>query len=99
MTDVSVQQPPAETIKRPSRLAEFWSYFRENRGAVFGLWAFVAFVLVALLADVLAPYSPTEQFRDHIDNSCISNVRTVFFKCDSHNQNTCIRHRNTFLHH
>ncbi len=69
MTDAAAPKPaetPAETIARPSRLAEFWSYFRENRGAVFGLWVFVAFVLVAIFADVLAPYPPNEQFRDHI---------------------------------
>ena len=49
-----------------SPLAEFWFYFRQNRGAVIGL-AYVAFiVLLALLANILAPYSPTEQFRDFI---------------------------------
>lgn len=55
-----------ETVERPGRLSEFWHYFRENRGAVFGLWVFAAFVLVALLADVIAPYDPTEQFRKHL---------------------------------
>ncbi|MCP5073701.1 MAG: ABC transporter permease subunit [Rhodobacteraceae bacterium] len=54
------------TGKRPGRLNEFWHYFRENRGAVFGMWVFVAFVLVAILADLIAPYDPTEQFRDHL---------------------------------
>ncbi len=54
------------SIQRPGRLREFWHYFRENRGAVFGLWVFAAFVLVALLADIIAPYSPTQQFRDHL---------------------------------
>ena len=45
-------------------LAEFWHYFSENRGAVIGLWFFVIICIVALMADVIAPYSPTEQFRD-----------------------------------
>ena len=53
-------------LKRPGRLAEFWGYFRENRGAVIGLWIVTAFVLVAIFADFLAPYSPTLQMRDHI---------------------------------
>ncbi|MBK1713343.1 ABC transporter permease subunit [Rubrivivax gelatinosus] len=49
-----------------SPLRAFWAAFRENRGAVAGL-AVVAFVvLLALLADVIAPYSPTEQFRDAV---------------------------------
>jgi dipeptide transport system permease protein len=61
MTDVST-----EAVVRPGRLREFWFYFRENRGAVFGLWIFVGFVLMALLADVIAPYDPIEQFRDHL---------------------------------
>ncbi|MDT8326616.1 MAG: ABC transporter permease subunit [Roseovarius sp.] len=54
----------AETVeKRPGRLSEFWFYFRENRGAVFGLWIFAAFILVAIFAPLIAPYDPTEQFR------------------------------------
>lgn len=53
-----------DTARRPNRLSEFWFYFSENRGAVVGLVVFVSFLLVALLADVVAPHSPTEQFRD-----------------------------------
>ncbi|SPH18474.1 Dipeptide transport system permease protein DppC [Defluviimonas aquaemixtae] len=48
---------------RPGRLREFWYYFRENRGAVIGLWVFVAFVFVAIFAPLLAPHGPTQQFR------------------------------------
>ncbi len=50
---------------RPGRLAEFWYYFRENRGAVIGLWITAAFILVAIFADFLAPHLPNEQFREH----------------------------------
>lgn len=50
--------------KRPSRLAEFWFYFRENRGAVIGLWVFAIFVALAVLADVIAPFDPIAQNRD-----------------------------------
>ncbi|WP_051631115.1 ABC transporter permease subunit [Afifella pfennigii] len=45
-------------------LAEFWFYFSENKGAVIGLVVFVALVLVALFAPLLAPHSPTIQNRD-----------------------------------
>ncbi len=55
-----------DTAARPGRFSEFWFYFRENRGAVFGLWVFAAFVVVAALADIIAPYDPTEQFREHL---------------------------------
>ncbi|WP_170423488.1 ABC transporter permease subunit [Ruegeria arenilitoris] len=57
---------PPKTEDRPSALREFWYYFSENRGAVFGLYVFSAFVLCAAFAPLLAPYDPTEQFRDHI---------------------------------
>ncbi|MDV7270025.1 ABC transporter permease subunit [Thioclava sp. A2] len=57
----------AETITntpaRPGRLQEFWRYFRENRGAVIGLYVFAAFVALALGADVIAPFDPTVQDR------------------------------------
>ncbi|MCV2871164.1 ABC transporter permease subunit [Defluviimonas sp. WL0050] len=54
----------ATATARPGRLSEFWYYFRENRGAVIGLWVFAAFIAVALFAPILAPHDPTQQFRD-----------------------------------
>jgi dipeptide transport system permease protein len=45
-------------------LFEFWSYFRENPGAVAGLYFVVLVLLAALLADVIAPHDPTHQYRD-----------------------------------
>jgi dipeptide transport system permease protein len=45
---------------------EFWYYFSENTGAVIGLVTVVAIVLVAILADVLAPHPPIEQYRDFL---------------------------------
>src|SRR5258708_32657761 len=42
----------------PHPLAEFWSYFSANAGAVAGLVVIVALVLLALLADLVAPHSP-----------------------------------------
>ena len=64
MADTTSLEPQVE--ERPGRLREFWHYFGENRGAVIGLWIFAAFVLVAALADFIAPYDPTRQFRDHL---------------------------------
>jgi dipeptide transport system permease protein len=51
---------------RRRRLAEFWHYFSENRGAVIGLWVFVFLVIVALAAPLIAPHSPTAQYRDAV---------------------------------
>jgi dipeptide transport system permease protein len=50
----------------PSPLAAFWYAFRENRGAVAGLVVVALIVFVAVFADLIAPYSPTEQFRDAV---------------------------------
>ncbi|MCB1311042.1 MAG: ABC transporter permease subunit [Sedimentitalea sp.] len=50
---------------RPNRLREFWYYFRENRGAVIGLWVFAVFVFCAALGPWIAPHDPTQQFREY----------------------------------
>ena len=49
----------------PRPLAEFWSYFVQNSGAVAGLAVFVLVAFLAIFADQLAPHPPHEQFRDH----------------------------------
>ena len=49
----------------PSGVLLFWRAFAENRGAVVGLAIMLVLIVVALLADVVAPHSPIEQFRDH----------------------------------
>ncbi len=60
MTSISTAEPGS----RRQVLAEFWFYFRKNRGAVIGLWVFAVLVLVALLAPLIAPHGPTTQYRD-----------------------------------
>ncbi len=54
----------ADALVRPGRFREFWSYFSENRGAVLGLVVFATFILIAIFADLLAPHSPTQQYRE-----------------------------------
>jgi dipeptide transport system permease protein len=53
-----------EQITPPHPLIETWRSFRTSRGPLIGLIIIVCFVLIALFADVIAPYSPSEQFRD-----------------------------------
>ncbi len=48
----------------PGPLKEFWQYFCENRGALAGLIVFIAICLMAILAEWIAPHSPSEQYRD-----------------------------------
>ncbi|MGB5872073.1 MAG: ABC transporter permease subunit [Albidovulum sp.] len=55
---------PAAAVGARAAFAEFWHYFRENRGALVGLWVFVALVLVAIFAPLIAPHDPTQQIRD-----------------------------------
>jgi len=45
-------------------LADFWFYFRQNRGAVVGMWVFLGLVVLAVFAQVIAPHDPTQQYRD-----------------------------------
>src|SRR5580658_10434744 len=56
----------AAVLAQPSPLASFWAAFRENKGAVFGLAVFGVIVFLALAANVVAPHSPIEQFRDAV---------------------------------
>ncbi|WP_201859181.1 ABC transporter permease subunit [Microvirga soli] len=60
MTTETMEAPAvaAPTATPPHPLREFWGYFSANRGAVAGLFVIVGVVLIALLADVVAPHSP-----------------------------------------
>ena len=64
MPDIVIEEalPPAP----PHPLRAFWSAFRENRGAVIGLAVVTFIVLLAVLAEIVAPHSPIEQFRDAV---------------------------------
>ncbi|PYE85469.1 ABC transporter permease subunit [Pseudoroseicyclus aestuarii] len=64
MVDVTSTAPEEEVGPgRPGRLREFWRYFRENRGAVIGLYIFALFLFVAIFAPLISPYDPSQQFR------------------------------------
>ncbi|WP_435166572.1 ABC transporter permease subunit [Falsirhodobacter sp. 1013] len=52
--------------ERARVLREFWFYFSENRGAVIGLAVFLALILVAIFAPLLAPHDPIQQYRDFL---------------------------------
>jgi dipeptide transport system permease protein len=62
MTDTTVKLSDAAIRRR--MLADFWFYFRQNKGAVAGLVVFALLVLVAIFAPLLAPHDPTQQYRD-----------------------------------
>ena len=62
MTDTAVKLSDAAIRRR--MLTDFWYHFRQNRGAVAGLFVFILLVLAAVLAPLLAPHDPTMQYRD-----------------------------------
>lgn len=66
MAEVSVTGGVSTDTSLRRRLAEFWYYFSENRGAVLGLIVFVILVIVALFAPLIAPHAPDMQYRDAV---------------------------------
>ncbi len=66
MTDaiLEIQAPDTRPSGMRAMLAEFWFYFRENRGAVIGLYVFVLICFVAIFASLIAPHGPAIQYRD-----------------------------------
>lgn len=58
MADTTINAAP------PSPARELWRDFRRNRGAIIGLAIIVALVFCALFADLIAPHSPSEQYRE-----------------------------------
>lgn len=67
---MSIPTPPssapstASQIVPPHPLREFWNSFSQNRGAIIGLVVVLFLIFMALFADVIAPHSPIEQYRD-----------------------------------
>jgi dipeptide transport system permease protein len=59
-------------LPEPTKLAPissrnaFWLAFRENKGAVAGLFVLSLIALLAIFAPVVAPHSPVEQFREAV---------------------------------
>ena len=53
-------------LSYPSPFKEFWQGFSHNKGAVAGLIFMTIVVLCAVLAPLVAPYSPIEQYREHL---------------------------------
>ncbi|HEY2561068.1 MAG TPA: ABC transporter permease subunit [Caldimonas sp.] len=59
--------PPTAVALRPeppAPAAELWRDFKRNRGAVIGLVVLALLLFSAVFADLIAPYSPSEQYRD-----------------------------------
>ena len=57
--------PAAANLARPPHPArELWRHFRQNRGAVIGLALILIMLLTTVLAEIIAPHSAIQQFRD-----------------------------------
>ncbi|MCK3657634.1 peptide transporter [Pasteurellaceae bacterium Pebbles2] len=59
-TAVPNVQPPAPQTP----LQEFWVHFRQNRGALIGLFYIAAIFIISVFADVISPHDPIAQARD-----------------------------------
>ncbi len=69
MADTIIDKAPeavSSAALRRQMLKEFWFYFSENRGAVIGLFVFIALILIAIFAPLIAPHSPFQQYRDAV---------------------------------
>ena len=66
MSQAAVTSAVSTDPSRRARLAEFWYYFSENRGAVIGLVFFIFLVLLAIFAPLIAPHDPAQQYRDAV---------------------------------
>ena len=64
----SALKAPADdvAVSYPSPLKEFWQGFSFNKGAVAGMLFMLVVFFAAIFAPWVAPYSPIEQFRDHL---------------------------------
>jgi len=60
------EEGATQALAEPSAFAAFWRAFAENRGAVLGLALICVILLLALTADLVAPNSPIEQFREAV---------------------------------
>lgn len=65
ITEATNEQDTSLVVPQPlTPLREFWFYFSQNKGALVGLIFIAIVVLLAILANFIAPHSPSEQFRD-----------------------------------
>jgi peptide/nickel transport system permease protein len=58
---MAVSQAVAVDLPHESPSARAWRRLRKRKSAVFGLFVIVLFVLIAILAPLIAPYDPTQQ--------------------------------------
>ena len=66
MSTVAAQTDTTPDVSPPSVFQEFWTHFKKNKGAVFGLGLIVFFGLIALFAPLIAPHSSSELFTEHL---------------------------------
>jgi dipeptide transport system permease protein len=65
VTEAPATAAPEAAAPMPGGVKLFWRAFSENRGAVIGLVVMLVLILLAVSADMVAPHSPIEQFRDN----------------------------------
>src|SRR5215471_20838670 len=66
MAEQALPRIEASHTQPVSPLREVWFSMRANPGAMVGLGIIVFFIFCAVFADLIAPHSPIEQFRDNL---------------------------------
>lgn len=62
----TLQLSGASLTQPPGVVKEFWNNFSANKGAVAGLIFLGLVIIAAILAPLIAPHDPIEQFRSHL---------------------------------
>ena len=65
MIDSNNEQEITETNPENS-FSEFWYSLKQNKGSVIGLATIIIIVLIAALAPLISPHSPSELFYEHL---------------------------------
>ena len=68
MTDTALSATPVTKTVSPAK--EVWLSLRSNRGAMAGLIVIVVVTLIAIFADLVAPYSYREVFKECVTKPC-----------------------------
>jgi dipeptide transport system permease protein len=63
MHDAAITEESAPT-REASAWREFWSAYRQSRGAMVGLTLVIALIVLAIFAAVVSPHPPNEQYRE-----------------------------------
>ena len=87
-TAVKTQELPLENLKKRSQWVDVWKRLRRNKLAMVGMVIVILLVLLAVFADVIAPYDYTEQ---HLSNKLQKPSAEHWFGTDNYGRDLLSR--------